>query len=379
MRPASLVAALAVALALTACRGGQQAARPRPPPAVTVASVEVRDVPVEIRAPVDLRPLQQADVGSKILGYVDAVLVDRGDVVRRGQLLALVRPSDLPDQLEAARSSYELAKANKERAEKLAPTGVVSQQELQAATAAFASASAQLGAMGTRLGETRIASPLDGVVAARRLDPGALVGPTAGTGSLLTVERIDVLRVFIPVNERDVAGLKVGQEAHVELDALPGKSYGGRVVRISPAFDPVTRTLDAEVHLKNPGELRSGMYGRGAIVTEVHKDAVVAPVAAVQITNDRTYAFLVNGEAVKRVEVTCGVDGGNWMEIVGGLKRGDEIVTAGTDVLSDGSAIRPVRNVNPYTGVAGAMAAEAPAPAGPPPAQTAAPPAKQAN
>ncbi|HZY03831.1 MAG TPA: efflux RND transporter periplasmic adaptor subunit [Anaeromyxobacteraceae bacterium] len=375
MRPATLAASLATAaLLLPACQGGQQAPRSRPPPAVTVAPVEVRDVPVEVRAPVDLRPLQQADVGSKILGYVDAVLVDRGDVVKKGQLLALVRPSDLPDQLAAARSSYELAKANRERAEKLAPTGVVSQQELQAATAAFASASAQLGGLGIRLGETRITSPLDGVVSARRLDPGALVGPTAGTGSLLTVERHDVLRIFIPVNERDVARLKVGQEAHVELDAFPGRSFGGQVVRLSPAFDPVTRTLDAEVHLKNPGELRSGMYGRGAIVTEVHREAVVAPVAAVQTTNDRSYVYLVQGEVVKRVEVTVGVDGGDWLEIAGGLGRGDEIVTAGTDVLSDGSRIRPVRNLNPYTGASGPVAAEAPKAAGP--ADAAAAPAK---
>ena len=375
MRPATLAASLATAaLLLPACQGGQQAPRSRPPPAVTVAPVEVRDVPVEVRAPVDLRPLQQADVGSKILGYVDAVLVDRGDVVKKGQLLALVRPSDLPDQLAAARSSYELAKANRERAEKLAPTGVVSQQELQAATAAFASASAQLGGLGIRLGETRITSPLDGVVSARRLDPGALVGPTAGTGSLLTVERHDVLRIFIPVNERDVARLKVGQEAHVELDAFPGRSFGGQVVRLSPAFDPVTRTLDAEVHLKNPGELRSGMYGRGAIVTEVHREAVVAPVAAVQTTNDRSYVYLVQGEVVKRVEVTVGVDGGDWLEIAGGLGRGDEIVTAGTDVLSDGGRIRPVRNLNPYTGASGPVAAEAPKAAGP--ADAAAAPAK---
>jgi membrane fusion protein (multidrug efflux system) len=375
VRQATLVASIALAaLALPACKGGQQAPRARPPPAVTVAPVEVRDVAAEIRAPVDLRPLQQADVGSKILGYVDAVLVDRGDVVRKGQLLALVRPSDLPDQLEAARSSYELAKANRERAEKLAPTGVVSQQELQAATAAFASASAQLGGLGIRLGETRITSPLDGVVSARRLDPGALVGPTAGTGSLLTVERVDVLRIFIPVNERDVARLKIGQEAHVELDAMPGKRYAGQVVRLSPAFDPVTRTLDAEVHLKNPGELRSGMYGRGAIVTEVHTNALVAPVAAVQITNDRSYAYVVRGETVKRVQVTVGVDGGDWLEIVGGLQRGDEIVTAGTDVLSDGSPIRPVRNVNPYTGAAAPVASDSA-----PPAAGAASPAPRAN
>src|SRR4029079_17324543 len=77
----------------------------RPPPLVSVSKVEARDVPVEVRAPVDLRPLIQSDVGSKTLGYLDAVLGDRGDRVTRGQLLALDRPSDLPDQLAAARST----------------------------------------------------------------------------------------------------------------------------------------------------------------------------------------------------------------------------------------------------------------------------------
>jgi len=351
---------LACFLAVVACKGGKQGPRVRPPPAVTVAPVTVRDVPVEIHAPVDLRPIAQADVGSKTLGYLDAVLVDRGDKVKKGQLLALVRPSDLPDQLESARVAYELAKTNRDRAEKLAPTGVVSDQELQAARAAFASTSAQMAAMGVRLGETRITSPLDGVVAVRRLDPGSLVGPTAGTGAILTVDRVDVMRIFIPVNERDVSGLAIGQDAHVELDALPGKSYLGKVMRISPAFDPVTRTLDAEIHVQNPGELRAGMYGRGAIVTAVHKDAVVVPAGAVQIVNDRNYVFAVQNDKVKRVEVQIGVDQGNWLEILSGLARGDEIVTAGTDILSDGSAIKAVRDVDPLTGAP--LTASKPAP-----------------
>src|SRR5436190_2393787 len=90
-----------------ACTGGSAAekANTRPPPLVIVARVVARDVPVEVRAPVDLRPLEQADVGAKTLGYLDAVLVDRGDHIRRGQILALVRPSDLPDQLAAARGT----------------------------------------------------------------------------------------------------------------------------------------------------------------------------------------------------------------------------------------------------------------------------------
>src|SRR5439155_13509448 len=109
----------------------------RPAPLVTVTRVRRETVRVEVRAPVDLRPLVMADVGSKGLGYLDAVLVDRGDVVRRGQLVALVRPSDLPDQLTAARStlsqrqaSVALARANHDRALRLAPSGVVSLQDV---------------------------------------------------------------------------------------------------------------------------------------------------------------------------------------------------------------------------------------------------------
>ena len=374
------LAAVVAAAALAACqRGGAPGARTRPPPAVTVAAVAVRDVPVEIRAPIDLRPIAQADAGSKTIGYLDAVLVDRGDKVRRGQTLAIVRPSDLPDQLSAARGALaqaqaaaSLARANQERAERLAPSGMVSQQELQASQTALATAEATLAsaqsnvdALATRLGELRIESPLDGVVSARRLDPGALVGPASGNGAVLTVQRIDVLRAFVPVNEADVPRLRVGQEARLDLDALPERPVSGRVVRVAPGFDPVARTVDAEVHVDNAGgALRPGMYGRAAIVTEVHRDAVVVPAPAVQLSDGKAYAFLVKGDKVARVALTLGVDGGDWLEVTGGLAKGDEIVTAGGDVLADGATIRAFRGVDPFLGK---VAGGSPAPAPPPP------------
>src|SRR5258708_35728323 len=97
---------LLLPLFLAGCgKGGGAPPKSRPPPLVVAAQVTVRDVPVEIRAPIDLRPLAQAEVGAKTIGYLDAVLVDRGDTVKRGQLLALVRPSDLPEQLAAARGT----------------------------------------------------------------------------------------------------------------------------------------------------------------------------------------------------------------------------------------------------------------------------------
>ena len=250
---------------------------------MVVAKVEARDVPVEVRAPVDLRPLAQADVGSKTLGYLDAVLVDRGDRVKRGQLLALVRPSDLPDQLAAARGSAraDAGVARRSRAPTSSapsssrPSGVVSQQELQqaqaalaAAEAAEAAAKAQIGALGgaPRRDAHRVAARRRGLAAPARSRARSSARRAAAPSS--PWRAIDVLRVFVTVNEREVAARAAsGQDAHVEVDALPGRAFEGKVVRLAPALDPATRTLDAEVQLANrAGELRPGMYGRGAIV-----------------------------------------------------------------------------------------------------------------
>ena len=221
----------------------------------------------------------------------------------------------------------------------------------------FAQASKQMLETGDfvaiRLGETRITSPLDGVVSARRLDPGALVGPGGNTGPILTVDQIDVLRLFVSVNEGDLHRLKLGQLAHVDLDALPGRRYEGHVVRLAPSLDPATRTLDAEVQLPNAGgELRAGMYGRASIVTGVHPGALTVPVGAVQISNGRNFVYVLQGDKVQRREVILGVDGEQWLEIASGVQPQDEVVTAGLEGLSDGTRVRPARNVDPFGGAA---------------------------
>lgn len=359
-----LVAALALPALASCSSKSSAAAKVRPPTLVVVAKVEARTVPVEVRAPVELRPLAQAEVGSKTVGVLDAVLVERGDRVKRGQLLALVRPSDLPDQLVAARgalaqaqASAGLARRNFERSNQLAPSGVVSQQELQQSQAALAAAEAQeaaakaqVGVFATRLGETRIEAPLDGVVTLRRLDQGALVGPSSG-GPIVTVARVDVLRVFVTVTERDVHLVRVGQQAHVEVDALPGKIIEGSVVRLAPTLDPGTRTLDAEVQIDNAkGELRPGMFGRGSIVVAEHANAPVVPASALQISAGKRWAFVLEGDKVARREVKVGVDEGDWLEITSGLAAGQEIVTTGIDTISDGSQVRAMRGVDPFTG-----------------------------
>jgi RND family efflux transporter MFP subunit len=331
----------------------------RPPPSVVVAPVEVRDVPVEVQAPVDLRPLEQVDVGSKVLGYLDAVLVDRGDRVRKGQPIALVRPSDLPGQVAAARGSFAqiesnaaLAKLNYARAQKLKPAGVMSDQELEQSEAAVASseaaqaaARAQLDALAVRLGETRINSPIDGYVATRRLDPGALVGPTAASGAIVTIVRVDRLRAFVNVTERHATAISFGMPVRIEL-GVAATTVHGSVVRISPAVDPNTRTIEAEVQIANTdGKLRAGMYGRAFIQLAMHRGALVVPAAAVRINNEGQSVFVSEGDHVIERKVTLGteVDGGNNLEITSGLTPANQVVIAGADGLSNGAKVRVKR------------------------------------
>jgi membrane fusion protein, multidrug efflux system len=354
-----------------------------------VVPVEVRDVPVEVEAPLDLRPLEQVEVGSKVLGYLDAILVDRGDRVRKGQLIALVRPSDLPGQVAAARGSYAqiesnaaLAKANYARAQKLKPAGVLSDQELEQSASAVASteaaeaaAKAQLDALGVRLGETRINSPIDGYVARRRLDPGALVGPTTTSGSIATIVRVDRLRAFINVNERDALAVTTGMPARVVLDALPEVPVAGVVVRVSPAIDADSRTVEAEVQIKNAdGKLRPGMYGRGFVRLALHQRAMVVPVTAVQINSRGQSVFVVAGEQAKIRAIVIGteVDGGSALEVVSGLHPGEQVVIAGSDGLSDGAKVQvrtrqsleaPIGRDNGTALAAPSAAASAPTPA----------------
>jgi len=371
LRAGALLALTAV-LAGCSSKSAQGKESHRLPPLVGVVTLQKRDVDVEVHAPVDLRPLYQADVGSKTLGYLDAVFVDRGDKVKRRQLVALIRPSDLPDQLAAskgalaqAQAALGLARTNRDRIAQLAPTGVVSQQELQqaeatlaSATASEAAARAQIGAFATRLGETRIESPLDGYVIQRRLDPGALVGPPGG-GAIVTVARTDVLRVFISVNERLSSRVSIGQAAAITVDALPGRVFHGAVIRLAPFFDPLTRTLDAEVQLPNEdGTLRPGMYGRGAIIIEHHRGATILPVGAMQISDGRRYVWVLDGTQVHRKFVETGYDAGQWLEVTGGAEAGQEVIIAGADGISENTVVRVSRQA-PATNAAPAAAGSA--------------------
>ena len=359
----SWVAVLVVATGCSATPAAQP--HKRPPPMVSVAAPTVRELPITLGYTVDVRPIEQADLQSKVAGYVEKITVDRGDPVRKGQLLAEVRPSDLPSQVSAAReqvgqseAGLQLAEQQVRRARELFKREMISRAELDQAEAQLQIARAQrgnarssLGAVSTRLAETRIVAPFSGWVAKRYLDPGALVQPGPQNATLLTVVRVDQVRVFVSVLEQQAALVKPGQAAAITVDALPGRSFAGVVSRVPPTLDVNTRTLEVEIVIPNgDGTLKPGMYGRASITVDRHPRAVLVPVEAVLFTDEATAAgadpsvkpravYVVKGGKAQRIPVETGFDGGDWIEIVKGLKGDEQVVVQGVDLVTDGGPV----------------------------------------
>lgn len=346
---------IAAALPGVACSASDtRAPRPRDPPTVVVAAAAVRDVEVLVRAPVDLKPVAQVDVGSKTLGWLADVFVDRGDQVKKGQLLAVVRPSDLPEQVAVARAQREqaaaqlgLATRTAARTQKLAQDGLASEQDQETARANAAQAAAaeraaraQARVLSIRLGETRVVAPFDGVITARRLDPGALVGTVAGA-VMLTVADVTTLRAFAAVGERDAPKVKVGQRVTLTVDALGDRTFDGVVSRVAPVLDAASRSLEVEVRFPNQeGALMPGAYGRVAIVAERRAGAVTIPIEGLRTRAGRHFVLVRESEHAKRRDVVLGYDAGSWVEISSGLAAGDEVIVAGGDGLGEGAEVR---------------------------------------
>jgi membrane fusion protein (multidrug efflux system) len=344
------------------------------PPLVTVAEPQVRDVAVTLLYTVDIRAIEQADLQSKVQGYVEKIFVDRGDAVKKGQLLAEIRPSDLPQQVSQARenvgqtdASFKLAEENARRARELFQRGMVSradldqaEAQLQIAASARGSARAGMGVVSTRLSETRLFAPFAGWVANRALDPGALVTPGPQNQTILTVVRIDQVRVFVSVLENQAPLVHRGQPATITVDAVPGRSFTGTVTRVPPGLDPNTRTLTCEIVIPNPDDvLKPGMYGRAALTVDTHPHAVVLPVEAVIAEEDQRSVFVVDNikpapdgkspatGVARRVPVSVGFDGGDWLEIQKGLKGDEPVIVAGVDMVGDGVPVSVARKRSP--------------------------------
>ncbi|MCA0440067.1 MAG: efflux RND transporter periplasmic adaptor subunit [Proteobacteria bacterium] len=323
-----------------------------PRPALTVSTTQPRRESLARRLPANgsVAAWQEASIGSESNGLrLAEVLVNVGEQVRAGQLLARFADdsvrADLAQAraaLQEARAALAQAQANAERARALSATGAMSQQEIlqyttaaQTAQARVAASQAQLEAQQLRLKHTRVLAPDAGVISARLATVGAVAGP--GT-ELFRMLRRGRLEWRAEVTSSDLPLLRAGGRAMVT--AASGAQVEGRVRVLAPTVDAATRNALVYVDLPEHPDIRAGMFARGEFVLGQH-EALTVPLAAVVVRDGFSQVFEVGADGrVLMRRVQTGQRNADRVEITTGLTPEARVVQQGGAFLNDGDLVR---------------------------------------
>lgn len=189
-------------------------------------------------------------------------------------------------------------------------------------------------------GYARIVAPYDGIVVKRGIDTGHLTTPGAAGEPLFIVARSGIVTITVGVPETEAPFVNPNDQAKVRLQALEGKTFEGKVTRISWALDSATRTLRTEIDLPNADDmLRPGLYAYATIIAEEHKDVLTVPTTAVVSDAGKTFCVTVEDGHAKRKEVKLGLSDGKRTEVVSGIGEGEMVVEANAASLTDGQAV----------------------------------------
>jgi len=346
-------------------------------PSVEVTKPVRKDLARKIGLSANVEPMIQATLYAKATGYLKWIKADIGDLVKEGEVIAEL---DIPemvkeyDQVQAklreAKASYEKAKADyalqKLTYQRTKDTweeepGAVAKQDVDVARAKFELAKANINSekakidnakadmerIKTLLEYGKIKAPFNGVVTKRFLDPGALVQiatSSTNVSPVVTIMHTDTVRIFIDVPEPDVPFVEKGNQATLDVDALPDKSFSGTVTRFANALNPETRTMRTEIDIPNPDHiLRPGMYGNLTLNLEVHENAIIIPATALVVENDKKFVYKVRGGKVEKVEIKTDIDDGIQVEVIKGLTGSEDIIVKGKNTVSDGEVVEVVR------------------------------------
>jgi membrane fusion protein (multidrug efflux system) len=333
-------AALAVtrdALAETAARG----------PRVQVVTVAAGPKERLLTLLGDTRPLQSATLYSKVGGYLKAIAVDRGDMVKAGQVLAEIDSAESDSQLRSAITDLENKRKNAQRAHQLVSSGVTSQQATEQADTDMRMAEARVSELATIKSYEQIRAPFDGRVTARFADPGALVqnSTTNQTSNQPVVTLVDdrKLRVNVYVEQRDAPLVRVGDKAEVSDAADAARKVTGLIARSSGTLDPRTRTLFVELEVDNADHfLVPGSFVYVTLHLPVPGYPEV-PAAGLLVRGASTYVAAVGDDGLVRLRpVKVASTDGVQVSLSDGVAAGDRVAINLPDEVADGARVQPV-------------------------------------
>ena len=328
---------------------------------VTVIHPAAADTNNVLTLPANLEAFNSAAIYARTTGYVQKWLVDIGDTVRSGQLLAILDAPEVEQQLVAARADLQtalaneqLSKATADRWKGLVEQGLVSKQEndekqgdLAAKSAVSNAARANVAQLQAMKDFTHLTAPFDGVVTSRSAQIGALVnaGSSAAT-PLFTIADVSHMRAYVRVPQVYSTQLHDGVTVQLELPEFPGRTFPATVTRSAGAIDPASGTLLVELQAANSEHaLKPGAYAQADLQLNGVNNVVTLPASAIITGKNGTQVALVGADnkAVLR-EVTLGRDHGKVIDVIAGLKASDAVIDSPPDSLQNGDPVQPLSN-----------------------------------
>ena len=315
---------------------------------VQVLKVQRRDIRQSLTLPANISPWYQATLYGKVSGYIKWIGFDKGDVVKKGQLLAVLDAPEIEDQYKQADADYQIKRVTYERYLSVWQDNhdIIAKQDVDVAKAAAESAKHQRDSRRTLLDYTNVYAPFSGVITARFADPGALIQAATGSATqaapLFTIMDMDSVRIYVnaPQEASQLAksGLPVTMTAREWAEELHAS-----ITRTTEALDPATRTLLVEIDVPNKDHrLQPGMFVTVALHLQQHPNALAVPPASIVPSKNgqEKSVFVVDSGKAKLVPVKTGIDDGLWVEVVEGLVGEEEVVVVGKSGLIDGQAVQ---------------------------------------
>ncbi len=336
-----LVVALGVSLLASACDGGADTPRsPARPILVAVATAQPASADGGVLASGTVRARRETALSFTTAGRIAEVLVEDGERVARGQLLARLDTTAVGAGAATAQAEATRAEAELRRMTALAEKGWITRSRLEAAEAAAAAARAQLASAGFNVRFARIQAPAAGVVLRRHVEPNQIV--TAGTPVVTIGEASGGFVLRVPLPDADLSRVRLGQGATVSIAALGPQPVAATVTEVAARGDERTGTFEVELTLPGLPGLRSGLIGQARIRVDGSGGAVAIPAGAVwQARADEGFVYVVDPKTwtVKTRLVQLGPIDDREVVVTGGLEPGEQVVRAGVEQLRDGSKV----------------------------------------
>jgi len=312
---------------------------------VEATSVSRGDISAYYSNTATLEAEQEALIVAQVRGIINQVLVEEGDYVKAGQVLAKIEDQQYRIEAERSKSTMDRLFNDFKRSKELYNKKVISVEEYQNKQFEYEAQKSAYDLAKLNLENTSIKSPISGVISERLVKKGNMIGTDQNNRNIYKVTDFDPLQAILYVPEHEMSKINKNQPAELKVDALPGQIFKAHVERISPIVDPTTGTFKVTVIVDDKNStLKPGMFGRVKIVYDTRLSTKMIPKVAVMSEDETQTVFVVQDSLVYKKIIKTGYVNGRNIEVLEGLEDGEMVVTTGQGSLKDSAKVNVVKS-----------------------------------